>query len=63
MQPVLAFASKFRLRVERDVGGRYAREYLKFRIDPDGMRALWDAARELPPAVSAASASHGDDPD
>ena len=37
--------------------------YLKFRIDPDGMRALWDAARDIPPAVSATSASHSDDPD
>ena len=63
VQPVLAFASKFRLRVERRVGGEYVREYLKFRIDPDGMRALWDAARDLPPAVSATSASHSDDPD
>ena len=46
VQPVLAFASKFRLRVERKSDGQDVIEYVKFRTDPHAIKALWDASRE-----------------
>ena len=54
-QPCLAFASKFRLRVERRSAGRDVVEYAKFQVDKHSLSALRDATRGAPRAPESRS--------